>query len=160
MKHIMLYENYTTLQRVDDLLDKISKYGIKSLTKLEKDFLDSYKSGNPEELHKILTKEESEKAFEDDMGYFRFELETIKDYGNEKHYIGILECPSIELEDEKIPGRLNGKIIVNNNGVLIPDFSFDTESGEKYEVFDFCEGLEYELDSFLDYDVYELQNEN
>lgn len=38
MKHLMRYENYTASERVDDVLDKISKYGIKSLTKLEKDF--------------------------------------------------------------------------------------------------------------------------
>jgi len=41
MKHLMRYEGYTSMERVDDILDKISKYGIKSLTQLEKEFLDS-----------------------------------------------------------------------------------------------------------------------
>jgi hypothetical protein len=39
MKHLMRYEGYTSTERVDDILDKISKYGIKSLTQLEKEFL-------------------------------------------------------------------------------------------------------------------------
>jgi hypothetical protein len=42
MKHLMRYEGYTSKERVDDILDKISKYGMKSITKLEKDFLDSF----------------------------------------------------------------------------------------------------------------------
>ena len=29
MKHLMRYEGYTSNERTDDILDKISKYGIK-----------------------------------------------------------------------------------------------------------------------------------
>jgi hypothetical protein len=68
MKHLMRYEGYTTAQRVDDILDKISKYGINSLSRLEKEFLDAHKSGNEDDLHNQLAKEESEKFFEDDAG--------------------------------------------------------------------------------------------
>jgi hypothetical protein len=42
MKHLMRYENYTSTERMDDILDKISKYGIDSLSDLEKEFLDSH----------------------------------------------------------------------------------------------------------------------
>lgn len=41
MKHLRLFENKT----LDDILDKISKSGMGSLTELEKDFLDKYSKG-------------------------------------------------------------------------------------------------------------------
>ena len=65
-----------TALSMDDILDKISKYGIKSLTPLEKEFLDSHKSGKQEELHDKLAKSESETTFEDDNGLFKFEFDS------------------------------------------------------------------------------------
>jgi hypothetical protein len=160
MKHLMRYEGYTTSQRVDDILDKISKYGMKSLTSLEKEFLDAHKLGKEEEIHKILTKEESENVFEDDNGLFKFELESVKVEGYERHYNGILTCPDLKLNGRTIKGRLSGTIIhIPETGVIIPDFSYET-SNVSYDVFDFCEGNEYELDSFVDYVASELENRN
>jgi len=158
MKHLMLYENYTTQQRVDDILDKISKYGMKSLTKLEKDFLDAHKTGNQEEIHNQITKEQSETVFKDDDGYFTFTLDSIEDYGDETHYIGTMECPDYTSGDgETIPGILEGKIIVTSEGLTAPEFYYENTG---LEIFDFCEGLEYELDSFIDYVVAELESQN
>ena len=156
----MRYEGYTTQQRVDDILDKISKYGIESITKLEKEFLDSYKSGNEEDLHKILTKEESEKTFEDDNGLFKFELESITKDENEIHYNGVIICPDLKVGNKLINGRLTGTIIyLDQTGMVIPDFSYEI-NGEIYDVFDFCEGVEYEFDKFIDYVASELENRN
>ncbi len=164
MKHLMRYEGYTSKERVDDILDKISKYGIKSLSSLEKEFLDSHKSGKEEELHDKLAKEESETVFEDDMGYFKFEHSETEDYGDEFHYIGTLYVPDLEFPNgTKIKGRLEGRIVVYQNGQISPDFysvKKDPSSGDNYDVFEFCNGLEYELDSFLDYVVSELQDKN
>jgi hypothetical protein len=158
MKHLMRYEGYTTSQRVDDILDKISKYGMKSLTSLEKDFLDAHKLGKEEEIHKILTKEESENVFEDDNGLFKFELESITNEGYERHYNGILTCPDLKINGKTIKGRLSGTIVhIPATGVIIPDFFYETNN-ENYDVFDFCEGSEYELDSFVDYVASELEN--
>jgi len=160
MKHLMRYEGYTTSQRVDDILDKISKYGMKSLTQLEKDFLDAHKLGREEEIHKILTKEESENVFEDDNGLFRFELQSISIHEYERHYNGILTCPDLKINGKTFKGRLSGTIIhVPATGVIIPDFFYETSNGN-YDVFDFCEGNEYELDSFVDYVASELENRN
>ena len=163
MKHLMRYQGYTSKERVDDILDKISKYGIKSLTSLEKDFLDSHKSGQQEEFHGRLAKQEAETVFEDDMGYFKFEHEETEDYGDEIHYIGTLYVPDLELGNNmKVEGRLLGRIIVFKNGQASPDFysiAKDKESGDHYDVFEFCNGLEYELDSFIDYIVGELSSE-
>ncbi len=161
MKHLMRYEGYTSMERTDDILDKISKYGIKSLTQLEKEFLDSHKSGKEEEAHDKIAKEEIESVFEDDNGYFKFEHSETEDYGGEIHYIGTLYVPDLEWPNGKrLEGRLEGKIIVYSNGSTSPEFysiSKDPKSHEYYDVFEFCNGLEYELDSFIDYVVSELE---
>lgn len=164
MKHLMRYEGYTSKERVDDILDKISKYGIKSLTPMEKEFLDSHKLGKQEELHDKLAKSETETTFVDDNGYFRFEFDSCEDYGNEVHYIGTLYVPDLEFENgKKIEGRLEGRIVVFENGSISPDFysiQKDIKSGDNYDVFEFCNGLEYELDSFLDYVIAELDQKD
>ncbi len=160
----MRYEGYTSKERVDDILDKISKYGIKSLTKLEKDFLDSHKSGQQEELHDKLAKSETETTFEDDNGLFKFEFDSCEDYGDEIHYLGTLYVPDLEFPGGRtIEGRLGGRIIVYTNGQTSADFysiEKDPKSGDNYDVFEFCNGLEYELDSFLDYVVSELDQKD
>lgn len=160
MKHLMRYEGYTTAQRVDDILDKISRHGIKSLTPLERQFLDAHKSGKEEEVHKKLTKEESEKFFEDDAGNFRFEFDSIEDYGDEIHYLGVLTCPDIKINGKTISGRLEGRIVYFPETTMTsPDFGVQI-NGKDFDVFDFCEGIEYELDSFIDYVVSELENQD
>ena len=130
------------------------------MSPLEKDFLDSHKLGKEEEIHKILTKEESENVFEDDNGLFKFELESITNKGYERHYNGILTCPDLKINGKTIKGRLSGTIVhILSTGVIIPDFFYETNN-ENYDIFDFCEGNEYELDSFVDYVASELENRN
>lgn len=164
MKHLMRYEGYTSLERTDDILDKISKYGINSITSLEKDFLDAHKSGQVEEYHDKLAKSESETVFEDDRGYFKFEFDSSEYYGDEVHYLGTLYVPDLELlNGKKLEGRLNGRIVVYENGHTSADFHSiekDSISLDNYDVFEFCNGLEYELDSFIDYVVSELEEKN
>jgi hypothetical protein len=157
MKHLMRYEGYTTAQRVDDILDKISKHGIKSISALEKDFLDAHKSGDEEAVHNALTKEESEKVFEDDAGMFKFEFESMEDYGDEIHYLGTLTCPDLIENGKTISGRLEGRIVYYpNTAATSPDFGVQI-NGKDFDAFDFCEGYEYELDNFIDYVVQELE---
>jgi len=154
----MRYENYTSTERMDDILDKISKYGIDSLSDLEKEFLDSHKTGKEQELHDKLAKSEVETTFEDDLGKFTFELsevQKIKNKGGELEeieIIGTLYVPDLELSSgKKVEGRLEGKIIKYSNGTTSLEFEKDG-----YDVFEFCNGLEYELDSFIDYVVLEI----
>lgn len=158
MKHLMRYEGYTTKERVDDILDKISKYGILSLSKIEREFLDAHASGGELEVHKRLTKEESETVFEDDQGYFRFEHKETRNYGDELHHIGTLYVPDLEFnKSNRLEGRLEGKLIVLTNGQTSPEFQREDTKGNTYDVFEFCNGLEYELDSFMDYVSSELK---
>ena len=156
----MRYEGYSTQERVNDILDKISKYGISSITKLEKEFLDSHSIGKEEEVHSKITKEESETVFEDDGELFKFEFDHSEQYDNEIHYIGTIYVPDLILPNgKKIEGRLSGRIISYKNGTNSPDFYSnikDSMTHDNYEIFDFCNGIEYELDNFIDYVISEL----
>ena len=163
MKHLMRYEGYTVQQRVDDILDKISKYGMASLRSDELDFLNAHKTGTEEEIHKKMAFDENDTIFEDDNGYFKFEHSETEDYGDEVHYIGTLYVPDLIFPSgKKLKGRLEGRIIVYSGGQISPDFySVSKKSNEDaYDVFEFCNGLEYELDSFMDYVVSELDDKN
>ena len=111
MKHLMRYEGYTTQQRVDDLLDKISNYGINSLNKLEKDFLDAHKMGKEEEVHNILTKKESECTFEDDSGMIRFEFDKIEKGGTLTQFKGYMFRPDGIYQFTKELKKINYKIV-------------------------------------------------
>lgn len=153
MRHLMQYEGYSVQERIDDTLDKISKYGISSLTAIEKEFLDSNSEGKEKEFHDKMKFEENESVFEDDSGRFKFEYKETEQYDGEVHYIGTLYVPDLDLgEGTVIEGRLDGKIIFYNSGQTSLDFEKDG-----YDIFEFCNGLEYEMDSFVDYIICELE---
>jgi len=164
MKHLMRYEGFSAQERQDEILDKISKYGIASLTTDEKEFMDSWSEGKEEEVHKKLNYHENEIVFEDDSGLFKFEFQELEEYEDEKHIIGVIYVPDLVWDNgEKVEGRLEGKIVDFGGGRTSPDF-FATiknpKTGEEIQldVFDFCNGVEYELDSFIDYVVSEIEN--
>lgn len=148
-------EDYDVKQRLDDILDKISKYGIDSLTALETEFLDSHMSGRQEEVHDKLNSAEREITFKDDFGNFKFEYKDTLVSEDGIHYVGKLYVPDLKVKGRMIEGMLEGSIIVCENGQTIPNFK-----REKYDVFEFCEGLEYELDNFLDYVAQQLNEKN
>ena len=163
MRHLIRYEGYTSQQRVDDILDKISKYGISSIREDEREFLDAHKNGKEEEMHKKMVLDENETVFEDDNGYFKFEHSETEDYGDEIHYIGILYVPDLIWPNgSRIEGRLEGRIISYLNGQSALEFysSINDLDENAYDVFEFCNGLEYELDSFIDYVIVELEGKN
>ena len=91
-----------------------------------------------------------------------FNPET-EEYEDEVHYIGTLYVPDLVFSSgKKLEGRLEGRIVVYSGGQISPDFySVSKKSNEDtYDVFEFCNGLEYELDSFMDYVVSELDDKN
>lgn len=155
MRHLMRYEGYSSKERLDDILDKISKYGILSLNDMEKQFLDSHKSGEEEETHNKIAKKEAETTFDDDSGYFKFEHSETKDFGDEVYYIGIMYVPDLTWSSgKKVEGRLCGRIMAN---IKTGEINLEFESDD-YDIYEFCNGLEYELDSFIDYVVAELSD--
>jgi hypothetical protein len=160
----MRYEGFSAQERQDEILDKILKYGIASLTSDEKEFMDSWSVGKEEEFHKKLNYHENEIIFEDDSGLFKFEFQELEDYGDEKHIIGVIYVPDLVWDNgDKVEGRLEGRIVDFGEGRTSPDFFITVKNpktkGEiQLDVFDFCNGLEYELDSFIDYVVSEIEN--
>jgi hypothetical protein len=135
-----------------------------SLRPNELDFLNAHKTGTEEEIHKKMAFDENDTIFEDDNGYFKFEHSETEDYGDEIHYIGTLYVPDLEFPNgNRLEGRLEGRIIVyTKSGQNSPDFySVSKKANEDgYDVFEFCNGLEYELDNFIDYVVSELEEKN
>lgn len=99
-----------------------------------------------------------QETIKDDNGYFTFTLEEIEVYDDETHYVGTLECPDhVDYDGNRTLGFLHGSIIAYSNGQIVPEFGNEKEG---LDVWDFCEGLEYEFDGFLDYVVDELKSKN
>jgi hypothetical protein len=147
-------------EKINEILDKISRYGIESITSNERGFLDSFATEDEEIINTKLLGLMSDYIIED--GYFKFELEDIVYADDGIEYIGKLYVPDLISEDGDIiiEGNLKGKIILENNGDYLLDFfkvvkinGIDVE----YDVFEFCDGLEYEFDSFVDYLLQELE---
>jgi hypothetical protein len=155
----MIYEEYSIQNKIDEILDKISKYGISSLTSHEKEFLDAYSTGDEK-----FTKDKMQELYKDivlEDSYFKFELEDKKENVNDIEYTGTLYVPDLEfLDGHKIEGDLKGKLIVYKNGTYSLEFTklvYEKDKEVEYDVFEFCNGLEYELDSFIDYVISELE---
>lgn len=154
----MVYEEYSSQKRVDEILDKISKYGIFSMTTREKDFLDAYSSGDKKTTLDKLSILDKDVIFEN--SYFKFEIRDSLVTSHETTHVGTIYVPDIVLFDGTIvEGNIDGELIVYKNGTYILNFDKSINSKGKviiYEIYEFCEGLEYELDSFIDYIIQEL----
>ena len=147
-------------EKINEILDKISRYGIESITSNERSFLDSLSTNDEETINSKLLGLMSDYIIEDE--YFKFELEDIVYSDDCIEYIGTLYVPDLISEDGNIiiEGNLNGKIILENNGDYLLDFFKVVKINEidvEYDVFEFCDGLEYEFDSFVDYLLQELE---
>lgn len=154
----MVYEEYSSQKRVDEILDKISKYGIFSMTNKERDFMDAYSSGNKTETLDKLSILDKDVMFE--SSYFKFELEDTIVNNHDTTYKGTFYVPDLTLIDGTIlEGNIYGELIVYKNGTYILNFDKKVKIKDNeliYEIYEFCEGLEYELDSFIDYIIIEL----
>lgn len=139
-------------EKLDEILDKISKYGISSIRPIEKMFLDSYSS-------KSESADYDEDIVIDDCGIFKFEYQKTKIINDVIHIYGVIFVPDIVLKEITIYGRLEGEILLYKNGQTCPFFE-KTYKGEVFDIFDFCDGFEYELDNFIDYIIYKLEKSN
>jgi hypothetical protein len=138
--------------KLDFLLDKISKYGIRSLTEREYLFLRSFSNHSEDEYIVKYDKMEAEEVFEDFDGLFIFEYIDISNTPYSKIIHGRLYVPDLKLKSDTIPGVLEGCIISSNDGKIVLNF----KNGE-WDVWDFCNGLECELDIFIDGVVREIE---
>ena len=145
MKFIKTFET----SKLDNILDKINKSGINSLTQLEKDWLKFHAEDKEEDKEKI-EKEMGEREFISSNQLFRFKFTEDEDYGNHQIYKGTLYVPDIVFEDGSIiEGILEGYIEVYDHNAM-PNFQKE-EFDHLYDSFDFCEGLEHEFQDFINY---------
>lgn len=146
-------------ERVNEVLDKITKYGINTLTIFEKDFMDAYSFGVEETIIQRLDALDNAFTYEDSN--FKFELKETQIFADEIYYIGTLYVPDIVFDNGvNISGNLEGKVIAFGNGTYALEFDKKFLMKKKqisYEVYDFCWGLEYELDNFIDYIIQEMR---
>ena len=145
MDPIYRYINYSSQDRLNDILDKISHLGKDKLSELELEFLDSYYTYQEEEMNTILKESENDTIFESDDQIFVFKLDEIHRYSDQTHLIGTIKVPDMQLRGKKIEGVLYGKIIFYRKDQFAIDFS-----DGKHDIFEFCSGIEYELDIFID----------
>lgn len=133
-------------ERLNVILEKISLYGIKSIKKDELIFLKSYSIGKEEEINKKMSEEEINTTFISDDGFFSFKLINVEYIEDIKYINGIIKVPDLTLKNKKkIKGELKGSIIV----FLDNNVAIDFKKG-RYDIFEFINGLEYELDCFVD----------
>lgn len=150
MKHLKKFETHSFL---DTILDKINKSGINSLTQSEKEYLNAYSLDDNEKMD-YIEKIEGQRNFKSSDGYFEFKYDSTEDYGDEMYHYGTLYVPDYNSEDQHVEGELEGYIWESPDGQIVPYFEVDG-----IDVLEFCEGLEYELDSFLQYCVDTINDE-
>jgi len=150
MRHLRTFETHNNY--LDTILDKITKSGMDSLTKSERDFLDAYSKDDETRMDHI-EKIEGQRTFKSSDGHFEFKYDYTEDYGDERYHFGVIYVPDLDYPDEHVEGILEGHIW-EGNGQIVPEFD-----REGIDILEFCEGLEYELDSFLQYVVDTLNDE-
>jgi hypothetical protein len=142
--------------RLNSILDKIIKSGIKSLQKDEKIFLKSYSVGKELEINKMLSDKERERTFMSDDGNFTFKFDNVEEIEDDIKCInGTLIVPDLVIKNKTIKGKLKGSIILFKDRSVAIDF----RSG-RHEVFEFINGMEYELDCFIDDIVDKMEKSN
>jgi hypothetical protein len=139
---------------LDEILDKISKFGFSFLTKAERSFLEAYSKSDGETMTKIC-REQISRKFESIDSKFTFTLVDIEKMSEEGIlYHGELRVPDLFIGNGKlIQGIMNG-YIWSINGNNIPIFERDG-----YDVLEFCDGIEWEFDIFLDYVISTIKDE-
>lgn len=158
------FESYlSSEERQDQILDKISKSGIESLSKSELEFLNSFSSGREDEINSKIDKEElgdfdysnpKEWTYTDDELGYKFEFASKKDYGNEIRYSGSLTLPDLDSEGKLVSGKFeSGCIVLNKESGMI---SLDFGDKDGLEPYDFVGENHYELESFIENTIAEI----
>jgi hypothetical protein len=172
MKWIKLYEEFTNDSMHDMLLNSLETE-IREIIAKEGHFsMDDYyalvKSRKLDDrmaddiFHDLVGRgvsfsNDEEIVIEDkDFGLI-FKFEKIHKQGEETYYWGTLYCPDYTYggeddEQETIPGELYGRFVSFEDGPTMLDF----EGPNDLTAYDFCEGLEHELDNFAEYAVDEI----
>lgn len=128
---------------IDRILDKISKSGINSISKIEKEILDNYGDGN--RLEKILKDNEIEIKGVN----FRFDLDKSEIYGEEFRVWG-----NLKFRDKDLYGYLEGfPTEVGGNGFESYVFSFRNDLYYGIEQDDIEIPVRFHLHDFLELQI-------
>lgn len=130
MKFLKTYENTI----LNNILDKIYKSGISSLTKHEKEFLNKFSNNEPT---KDVQKEMNATTFEGEIGPYDAKLILYNIVHNDNSSVWISKLIINDIE-------YTGRILFQDENYLSGYFY-----NEKSDAFTDFEGLEYEIDSFL-----------
>ena len=152
MRHLITFETYHD-KYLGSILDKINNSGINSLSNLEREYLDAYSNDDENRMNLIEHSEEC-KTFHSNDSNFIFKLKDIKYNGNLKKIYGTITVPNLD-SNNKIKVDIDGYIVVYPNHQVVLFFE-----KENQDIFEFCNGLEYELDSFIDYVISTIEDEN
>ena len=131
--------------RLNRILDKITNIGINNLDRNEIDFLLSYKTLDEEFFNEKINSDKIFSTYISDDGFFMFNVENIAYDKDVLRISGVIFVPDLVIRKKIIKGEIKGEIIVFNNTEVGLDFVKN-----KYDIFDFVNGLEYELDRFID----------
>lgn len=128
--------------KLNEILDKINKWGMVSVTLNEINFLESFKDGEEE----IFFKKLYHKEYSGYGGSFKFVLTDIIEDEDIIEVIGNMTLPPTYNEDGLIEfDSVIGKFeIIKSDLMIFPRFE---HCG--YIPYDFIEGLEYEFDDFI-----------
>ena len=137
MKHLKTYENSI----VDNILDKISSNGIESLTPMEREYLNKFSKNEPTT---DVQKEMSKKSYEDFLTQglsAKLELYNVEtNEEGEKYYNA-----KLDINDN----LYDCVMFFNEDGYLETSFEGETPYSD-------YEGLEHEIDGFLENAYYEM----
>jgi len=152
MKFIKSFEN----QRVDTILDKISKTGMDSLSDYEKDFLNKFSKEEPTEE---IQKEMDSKSYTDHIGPYEAKL-VLYDIIPSSLNDSSLDDSYADFRGVEDYSRWNGKLFVNDkeyDGQILfqnEDYLSGYFGNDESDVFTDLEGLEHEVDAFLSWGFY------
>jgi hypothetical protein len=148
-------QQYT--QQIDFILDKLLKFNkdINQLDKIEVECLSAYAENRHKDALFAFNMDDA-RTFYSDEGDFVFKHTRTTYNKGFMCYFGTIFVPDYTDEETGtvIPGALHGYIeYVPENKIVLPFFGRDNA-----DILDFCNGLECELDTFLETVCHSLYN--
>jgi len=159
-----IFEQYVSKKEniLNQILDKIQKYGKSELTTDELDFLSKYPNGSMDFLQKDVVKVKDaktiKKSFEDYGFEFNLKQTKFEDISNTFMIYGILKFPNGKEMDGSFEVNLETQMIHNHFSELNDDIDFDNVVDVDDDDDEFTNAGEnvYELDDFLYNIFYEI----
>ena len=155
MKYLKSFEN----KIIDNILDKINKSGMDSLTNLEQSYLKT--------PTKDLEKQLNGRTYTDDIGPYKATLKLYNIENTTEEFRGVKNYSrwnaTLEMLVNNVNVKYDGYIMFKDDNYLSSHFESDDinhSSGELNTELEDLEGLQYEADSFFENALYSVLNES